>query len=126
MRLVYHTHLKTWQAQNNIAGEDILQEDNEEVILIQEPVQVPPHILANTSNLLGQANGLENGEEAKNPAEEEAGEDNEQEVLEPPNPRQQMTYQTAFSKGDTHLLKRLEDWSAAYSNKTMKEWITQW
>jgi hypothetical protein len=126
MRLVYHTCSKTQQAQNSIVGEDTMQEDNEEVVLIQEPTQVPPHIMANPSNLLPQANGLKNGEEAENPAEEEAGENNKQEEHVPPNPRHQMTYWTAFSKGDTHLLKRLEDWSTVDSDKMVKEWITQW
>jgi len=101
--------------------------DKEEVILIQDPVQVLPHHLANPSNL----NDLMNSQVNSNPhviPVEGAGQGNQLEEDEEenngniPNPAP-MAYQTSFLKGDTHLLKKLNKWSVVDSNKMVKEWL---
>jgi hypothetical protein len=105
-------------------------DDEEEVVLIQDPAQVPPQHPANPSNLNSLTNGQVNGNPHVIPAGgagqgNQPEEDKEEINRNVPNPAP-MAYWTSFSKGDTHLLKKLDKWSVADSNKTVKEWIVRW
>jgi hypothetical protein len=42
------------------------------------------------------------------------------------NPQPTMAYRIAFSKGDSQLLKQLDEWNTSDAGKTVKEWISEW
>jgi hypothetical protein len=114
--LAHNTQSKSWLAHlNEDANEG---DDEEEVIPIQEPTQVPVNPLTQHPPDIPSPAPIippvEEGEVNQNPPNNIV------------NPQPTMVNHILFSKGDSQLLKQLDKWNASDTGKTVKEWISEW